>query len=338
MDTRFIRREPCFDKLCFALSLDRRRMKERIVIGTDVNVQLAMSGGKTADLVYDAVLPLGSLIAHFPHDEKGRWNQYALAPLHEALRVNRWQQPGLEQAAAAFLEKQFAATNPAKKYAALRVWNDYLIARLPRDRETARDHFTRKVSSVTGMFSNPPLTYDAVTGKPKPIDLTQYIGAPLSHTKLELWYPDRQRKTECVVADLSFAPLLTYYVNRLNEWGLCFCKCKVCGKVFLAASLRYELCSEKCKKVQALQNKREFDARARKNHYDLLYKNECQRWRNRIRKAQKEVENGGDEACLEELKARFEAFRKEALMRKKLVKEKKASPQEFADWVFGQEK
>ena len=65
-----------------------------------------------------------------------------------------------------------------------------------------------------------------------------------------------------------------------NEWGLCFRQCKVCGKYFLAKSQRYELCSDKCRKAQALQNKREFEGRARENNYDLFYKNECQNWRN----------------------------------------------------------
>lgn len=36
---------------------------------------------------------------------------------------------------------------------------------------------------------------------------------------------------------------------------------------------RYELCSEKCRKAHTLQNKRDFDERARKNNYNLLYKN-----------------------------------------------------------------
>ena len=36
---------------------------------------------------------------------------------------------------------------------------------------------------------------------------------------------------------------------------------------------------------QFLQNKSEFDERARENNYDLLNKNECQKWRNKINKA-----------------------------------------------------
>ena len=52
-------------------------------------------------------------------------------------------------------------------------------------------------------------------------------------TRLELWFPDNRRRTECVAAYSSFYPLITYYLNRLNDWGLCFRQCKVCGKYFL---------------------------------------------------------------------------------------------------------
>ena len=140
--------------------------------------------------------------------------------------------------------------------------------------------------------------------------------------------------TESVSAYASLYPLITYYLNRLNDWGLCFRKCKVCGRIFLAKSQRYGLCGDKCRKKQALQNKREFDERARKNNYDLLYKNECQNWRNKINKAKKTAGFPADR--LEEMLTAFEAFKKEALKRKKAVKEKTASPKEFTDWLYQQ--
>ena len=39
---------------------------------------------------------------------------------------------------------------------------------------------------------------------------------------------------------------------------------------------------------------------------------------------------------LEEMLTAFEAFKKEALKRKKAVKEKTASPKEFTDWLYQQ--
>ena len=133
---------------------------------------------------------------------------------------------------------------------------------------------------------------------------------------------------EYISAYSSLYPLIIYYL------GLYFRKCKICGKVFLTKSQRYELCSDKCRKKQSLQNKREFDERARENNYDLLYKNECQNWRNKINKAKKTPGFPADR--LEEMLAAFESFKKEALLRKQAVKKKAASPKEFSDWLLQQ--
>ena len=170
---------------------------------------------------------------------------------------------------------------------------------------------------------------------PSPILLDIMVRqVPPEETRLDLWYPDNRRTIECVASYASFYPLVTYYLNRLNDWGQCFRKCKVCGHIFLAKSLRYELCNDKCRKKQALQNKREFDERARENSYDLLYKNECQNWRNKINKAKKTTGFPADR--LEKMTAAFDVFKKEALQRKKVVKEKAASPKEFMDWLYQQ--
>lgn len=85
----------------------------------------------------------------------------------------------------------------------------------------------------------------------------------------------------------SFYPVITYSMNRMSDWKFSFRQRKICSKVFIAPSQRYELCSEKCRKKQTLQDKRDFDERARFNDYDRLYKNECQHWRNTINKYQK---------------------------------------------------
>lgn len=140
------------------------------------------------------------------------------------------------------------------------------------------------MSRLTGVFQNETMSFDRETGKPKQFQAGSlyFKGAPSEDTRLDLWFPDNRRTEECVSAYASLYPLITYYLNRLNDWGLCFRRCKVCGKYFLAKSQRYELCSDKCRKAQALQNKREFDERSRENNYDLLYKNECQNWRNKI--------------------------------------------------------
>ena len=178
-------------------------------------------------------------------------------------------------------------------YIAFRIWNSYLLAREPRDRNAACDRFMDKMSSLTGVFHDEAMSFDKETGKPKRFQAGSlyFKGAPSEDTRLDLWFPD----------------------NRAQ---------------------RYELCSGKCRKAQALQNKREFDERARENNYDLLYKNECQNRRNKINRAKNTT--GFPDNRLEKIQAAFADFKKEALPRKKAVKTVTASPKEFTDWLYQQ--
>ena len=68
--------------------------------------------------------------------------------------------------------------------------------------------------------------------------------------------------------------------------------------------------------------------------YDLLYKNECQNWRNKINRVKNTAGFPADR--LEKIQAAFADFKKEALQRKKAVKTGTASPKEFTDWLYQQ--
>ena len=52
-------------------------------------------------------------------------------------------------------------------YVAFRIWNSYLLAREPRDRNAACDRFMDKMSRLTGVFQNEAMSFDRETGKPK---------------------------------------------------------------------------------------------------------------------------------------------------------------------------
>lgn len=337
MEYQFIRQEPCRDKVIFVLSLDRKRLKERVLIGTEAEIRSRLAGDESAELLCDATNPLGTLLIRFDKDPDGEWNRLGLSPLWQAMHTNRWEQPALEAAAGQFLAGKFETGEPICLYTAFRIWNGYLIAREKYKREAACKGFMQEMSRLTMAFQiEDAMQYDIDSGIPKTLDMggVYFRGTPAEHTRLDLWFPDGQRRTECVAAHDSFLPLITYYLNRLRDWGLYFRQCKVCGKYFLAKSQRYELCSDKCRKKQALQNKREFDERARENDYDHQYKNECQGWRNVINKAKKTPDFPAGQ--LEEMQDAFESFKKEALRRKTLVKTRKSSPEEFRDWIVKQ--
>jgi len=226
MENQFIRHEPCFERILFVLTLDRKKMKERILIGEEQQILFWLNGSQNAEVLCDMTRPLGTFLINFERDTDRDWNLYGLSPLRQALHSNRWKQPELEQAASEFLWGKYLSNDPLKMYVAFRIWNSYLLAREPRDRNAACDRFMDKMSSL------------------------YFKGVPSEDTRLDLCFPDNRRTEECVSAYASLYPLITYYLNMLNDWGLCFRQCKVCGKYFLAKSQRYELCSDKCRKAQ----------------------------------------------------------------------------------------
>lgn len=151
---------------------------------------------------------------------------------------------------------------------------------------------------------------------------------------LDIWYPMGRFDFECAMGYHSLVPLVLYYQKRIAEWQLCFQKCSVCGKYFLAPSQRYSICSEACRKIQAKKSKQEFDDRARSNQYDMIYKNVCQRWRNRINKAKR---IGLAEERITELSNAFTKFKQAALEQKKKVGNKQLTLMEFQDWLDAQD-
>ena len=121
---------------------------------------------------------------------------------------------------------------------------------------------------------------------------------------------------------------------RTYDWNLYFRTCKVCGKVFLAKSLKYSICSDKCHKKRNTQTKRDFDARAVDNEYDRLYKNETQRWLHYIHKMEKTADCSPEQ--LAALKSAYEDFKREAKERKSAVKNGQADITVFRDWILQQ--
>ena len=97
MEYDFQRHEPCFDKVLFVLALDRKKMKERIVAGTETAVRSRLRGNPDAEVICDVTRQLGTFLIEFEQDPDGEWNRLGLAPLREALHTNRWKQPELEK-------------------------------------------------------------------------------------------------------------------------------------------------------------------------------------------------------------------------------------------------
>ena len=58
MENQFIRHEPCFERILFVLTLDRKKMKERILIGEEQQIRFRLNGSQNAEVLCDMTRPL----------------------------------------------------------------------------------------------------------------------------------------------------------------------------------------------------------------------------------------------------------------------------------------
>ncbi len=327
MEYHFARQEISGDRVLFALSLDKKSAKERILIGTEIEITKRLWNDPDAEIFYDETRPLGTLFMNYRQDKADGWTERGFMPLWNALHTNRWKQPELEQLAADFCTEMYQSGDPLSIYTTIRLWDGYLRARQPRDRDTAAEVFKldliRLISPISAYSQEKLLDRDCA-------DEIRQSGGEM---KLDIWYPPKM-DIECVTAYGSFLPVFLYYHKRLTEWSLYFRTCKVCGKIFLAKSLKYTICSDKCRRKRGTQAKRDFDARSIENEYDHIYKNESQRWLHYIHRMEKNTDCTPEQ--LSAIKSAYEDFKREAKERKSAVKNRQASVSEFKDWIIQQ--
>ena len=68
MENQFIRHEPCFERILFVLTLDRKKMKERILIGEEQQIRFRLNGSQNTEVLCDMTRPLGTFLINFERD------------------------------------------------------------------------------------------------------------------------------------------------------------------------------------------------------------------------------------------------------------------------------
>lgn len=213
-------------------------------------------------------------------------------------------------------------------FAAIRTWEEYLNC---FNLNHGVDLLIRRLSSLYRPFflygDNRPWQEETAAALSKVLREEE--------AAVELWYPVLKRSFECVVATASFLPVIAYYLHKIEEWNLVFQTCKVCGKDFLARSRHYELCSDECRKKQAVEAKREFDERAKSDRLEQLHESAYYYWYNRLRKLRRgKAANPQKAAAVGEA---FKVFRKEAVSRKGQVKRGEMKLSDFSSWLIEQQ-
>ncbi|MCL2049555.1 MAG: hypothetical protein FWG87_12620 [Defluviitaleaceae bacterium] len=363
----FTSKEREWDKVVFALILNKKRMTERIIIGKSQEVRRLLEDGD-GEVYYDAVRPLGSLLFTFEADTRGDWNAhiFTLCESYAKIFIRKAERWKMTAPVSEFLAEKYKNGEPSAMFAAIRTWEEYLGC-------FNLNYGAARLSERLFTLYKPFQVYD--TSKPWQAEAPAALSTA-SHdgeSNIELWHieePSGRKKLrvassrlakpriEVIVACSSFLPIIFYYMNKVEEWRLVFQRCKVCGGYFLARSRHYELCSASCRKLKAVEATREFNERAKNDECQKLYYATYQFWFNRLRKVQKSgcaACNFGNLSCQAEqhheeqlpsiqktaeaaaiYKEAFGDFRKEAKKRKAAVRSKEQLD-DFRDWLFRQQ-
>jgi len=321
----FTSKEREFGRVVFALTLDKKKLAERIIIGRIDEVRRLLNGGD-GEVYYGEVRPLGSLLLSFESDVNGDWNKNILTLCESykkisPIKTTRWKMVAPVQE---FLTEKYNSGEPSAMFAAIRTWEDYI------------DHFRKNhgadlLSGTLFTLYKPFRVY--AKHKPWHDESTSALSVALQNNEsaVELWYPVKKQKFETVVTSSSFLPIIFYYTHKINEWGYVFGQCKICDAHFLARSRHYELCSDECRKKKATTAKKEFDERAKDSTLEKLDEAAYYYWYNRLRKLRKGKAANPEKAAA--FKIEFDAFRKEAVKRKAAVKSRKIPLADFSAWL-----
>jgi len=325
----FTSRERDFGRVVFALTLNKKKLAERIIIGKVDDVRRILNGGD-GEVYYDEVRPLGSMLLTFESDMDGDWNKNILTLRESYKKISpignaRWKMVAPVQR---FFAEKYNGGEPSAMYAAILSWEEYL-------RFFNQNHGADLLNDSLFTLYKPFRVY--AKHKPWRDEATVALSVALQsgESTVELWYPVAKRPFETVVTSASFLPLIFYYTHKIKEWGYVFGQCKICDAHFLARSRHYELCLDECRKKKATTTKKEFDERAKGDRVEQLDEAAYYYWYNRLRKLRKGKAANAEKAAA--FKVEFDAFRKEAVKRKAAVKNRKLSQADFSAWLVEQQ-
>jgi len=307
------------EHIVFALTLDKKRMTERIIIGESEQVKLQFEQGN-GKVYYDKIRPLGSMLIYFETDNKKEWTENIIKfkQAYGVLIFNRGRmkiiKPQID-----FLKSKADSDEPIAIFSAIHTWYEFWTC---YELNHAPKIFNEKADTLYSPFYREKNLWET-DNKISPDSSAD--------SQVELWYPAQKRPFECVVGFSSFVPLISYYLHKIDEWKRVFQKCKVCNKIFLTRSRHYELCSDKCRKVKNTTAKREYDERTKDDFPEKCYDSAYNYWYNQKRKLKRDNTATQDKIIV--FNNAFTTFRKEAIKQKSEVRQDKKKTADFTAFL-----
>jgi hypothetical protein len=305
-------------------------MTERIIIGEAGEVRLRLERD-IGDVFYDETHKIGHFLINFESDPEREWSVNSMG-LHDnfaGLFPTKNVKSKTLKPYTDFLRYKYESSEPSAMFAAIRTWEDYWRCfNIARGSEV----FIGRVGKLYKPFFrfNERCQHLWEIGSARAMSTALFA----EESQIELWYPVKKRPFECVATSSSLLPIIFYYLNRIEEWGLLFQKCKVCEAWFVTSSKHFELCNDKCRKVTAIEAKRQYDERNKGDKAEAIYENYYQYWYNRLRKLKR---NNAPQEEISAFSQAFNKFRDVAVRRKGEVKRGKMKLSDFTSWLVQQQ-
>jgi len=193
----FTKRERGFGKIVFALTLDRKKMTERIVMGETNETRRHFENG-TGEIYYDQTRPLGQLLLDFETDTNRVWNVNSMI-LHESygkifpFESARWK---IAAPVSDWLKETYKSGEPSAMFAAIRTWEEYLNCyniNHGADLLIDRLNLLYRPFSLYGEYK--------LWQEEAAVSFSQVIHD--GESQVELWYPVNKRPFECIVIPID---------------------------------------------------------------------------------------------------------------------------------------
>jgi len=126
MNYEFTRDNPGLEKIVFLLTLDRKKLTERIIIGETSEVRLRIERN-IGDVFFDETRPLGRLMIDFETDPNREWN-VNIARMYEngfKMSLSSKTIPKAVKPCVDFLRRKYESGESSAMFAAIRIWEDF---------------------------------------------------------------------------------------------------------------------------------------------------------------------------------------------------------------------
>ena len=270
--------------------------EEYILIGNEREVRAKLRGEK-GNVLYEYKQAIGKWLIDLRKNRDTGWINAIDDLYHAAYHMNHGKRDIKEYFGASkvaseerrvgqdFLERKMATGNPINQYIALRIWDEYKHAREDKKGSLLADFRIRAKNLVRPLYALEGKEAEENFRINKQSQIWSWGNPILEHDNIQ-YAVTTDEGQEYVCATWSLLPVRAYYLTKFEEYKKCVIKCRMCGQEFVAPSLRFQLCGDKCKERARNLSKSKKDDESISARVNKLSRREYQHWANHIKMAE----------------------------------------------------